>query len=165
MLTQVSRQLIGTIDSCQIYAVEKAGVLRVEWVAKMAVCNDGTTKNPEEDPCHQDETAYYNNGKFLDPYKVPYIVVPPLIIEGVDPVVLGCHGAIINLKNGLSTPAICGEVGPDDEIGEASVEAAERCGLSGSPIDGGTDEHTIAYVIWPGLAAHVDGVVYKLQPS
>jgi hypothetical protein len=165
MLAQVTRQLIGTLEGCPIYAVQKFGVLRVEWVAKMAVCNDGTEKNPEGDPCHQDETAYYNNGKFIDPYKVPYIVVPPLIIEGVDPVVLGCQGVIVNLKAGLSTPAGTFEVGPDDEIGEASVEAAERVGFSGSPIDGGTDELIVLYAIWPGISATVDGIKYKLQPS
>jgi hypothetical protein len=166
MLAQVTRQLIGTLEHCQIYAVQKFDCLRVEWVAKLAVCNDGTEdERGDHDPCHQDETAYYNNGKFLDPYVVPYIVVPPLIIEGVEPVVLGCQGVIVNLKNGLSTPAICGEVGPDDGLGEASVEAAERIGLSGSPNSGGTDEHCILYAIWPGMAAEVDGVKYKLQSS
>jgi hypothetical protein len=137
----------------------------VEYVAKMAVCNDGSGGNPEGDPHHVDETAYYNGGKYLNPYEVPYIVVPPLIVQGVDPVVLGCQGIIVNLKNGLCTPAVCGEVGPDDLLGEAAVLGAERVGLSGSPLNGGTDEHIILYAIWPGIAAVVDGVTYKLQPS
>jgi hypothetical protein len=145
--------------------VEKFGVLRVEWVAKFAVCNDGSGGNKDQDECHQPQTAYYNSGKFLNPYEVPYIVVPPLIIEGVDPVVLGCQGVMVNLKNGQSTPAICGEIGPDDKLGEGSCEAAGRLGLSSSPISGGTDEHIILYAIWPGQAATVDGVEYKLQPS
>jgi hypothetical protein len=165
MMGQVSRQQIGTLEGCPIYAVQKFGVLRVEWVAKLAVCNDGSGGNPDNDPCHQDQTAYYNNGKYLNPYEVPYIVVPPLIIEGVDPVVLGCQGAIVNLKNGQSTPAICGEIGPDDKLGEASCEGAGRLGLSSSPNSGGTDEHIILYAIWPGIAAVVDGITYKLQPS
>jgi hypothetical protein len=165
MLAEVTRQLIGTLEGCPIYAVSKFGVLRIEWVAKLAVCNDGSGGNPENDPCHQSQTAYYNGGKYLNPYEVPYIVVPPLIIEGVAPVVLGCQGVIVNLKNGQSTPAICGEVGPDEKLGEASCEAAGRLGLGASPNSGGTDEHIILYAIWPGIAAVVDGTEYKLQPS
>ena len=165
MLAQVTRQLIGTLEGCAIYAVEKFAVLRVEWVANMTVCCDGMPENEYEDPCYQRETAYYNNGKFLNADKVPYIVVPPLIIEGVVPVVLGCQGLIVNLKNGMATPAICGEVGPDEKLGEASCEAAERVGLDRSPNNGGTDENCILYAIWPGIPAHVDGVTYKLQPS
>lgn len=165
MLAQVTRQLIGTLEGCPIYAVSKFGVLRIEFVAKLAVCCDGMPVNEHDDPCWQPQTAYYNNGKYLDPEKVPYIVVPPMIIEGVDPVVLGCQGLIVNLQNGLSTPAICGEVGPDDKIGEASMEGADRVGLSSSPNNGGTDEKMILYAIFPGQAALVDGIQYKLQPS
>jgi hypothetical protein len=62
MLAQVTRQLIGSLENCQIFAVQKFGVLRIEWVAKMAVCNDGSGGNPEHDPCHQAQTAYYNGG-------------------------------------------------------------------------------------------------------
>lgn len=165
MLAQLTRTQVGSLEGCPIFAVEKYGVLRVEWVAKFAVCCDGSGGNKHNDPCFQAQTAYYNSGKYLNPYEVPYIVVPPMIIEGVAPVVLGCQGTIVNLTNGLSTPAICGEVGPDEKLGEASCEAAERVGLSSSPNSGGTDEHIILYAIWPGVPAKVDGVTYKLQPS
>jgi hypothetical protein len=165
MMAQVTRQLIGTIEGCAIYAVEKFGVLRVEWVAKMAVCCDGMPENTYDDPHWQAGTAYWNGGKFVNADLVPYIVVPPMIIESVVPVVKGCQGVIVNLKNGLSTPAGMFEVGPDDKLGEASCEGAGRVGLSRSPINGGTDEHTILYAIWPGIAAIVDNIHYKLQPS
>ena len=165
MLAQVTRQQIGTLEGCPIYAVDKFGVLRVEWVAKFAVCCDGMPENEYDDPCYQRGTAYYNNGKYINADEVPYIVVPPMIIEGVDPVVLGSQGCIVNLKNGLSTPAGTFEVGPDDKLGEGSCEAARRIGLSPSPNSGGTDEICILYAIWPGIAALVDGTQYKLQPS
>ena len=131
----------------------------------MAVCCDGMPVNEYDDEHWQKGTAYWNNGNFIDADKVPYIVVPPLIVEAVDPVVLGCQGCIVNLKNGLSTPAGTFEVGPDEKLGEASCEAAERVGLSRNPNNGGTDEHIILYAIWPGIAAQVDGITYKLQPS
>lgn len=165
MLAQVTRQQIGTLEGCPIYAVNKFGVLRIEWVAKMAVCCDGLPTNEFDDPHWVKETAYYNNGKFIDPTKVPYIVVPPMIIECCDAIVLGCQGVIINLQNGLSTPAGTLEVGPDEKLGEASMEGADRVGLSSDPNNGGTDEHIICYAIWPGQAATVDGITYKLQPS
>jgi hypothetical protein len=165
MLAQITRTQIGTLQGCPIFAVEKYGVLRIEWVAKMAVCCDGMPVNEYDDPYWQAQTAYWNNGKFINADRVPYIVVPPLIIEAVEPVVKGCQGCIVNLKNGLSAAAGMFEVGPDDKLGEASCEAAERVGLSRSPIDGGTDEHCILYAIWPGIAAIVDGIHYKLQPS
>lgn len=160
-----NKKLLGTIEECDIFVVERDGVTRVEWVANMTVCCDGSGGNPDNDPCFQAELAYYNGGKFLNPYEVPYIVVPPLIRFGVDPVVMGCQGVIINLKNGLSTPAIVGDQGPDDKIGEASVEAAKRVGLSGDPNSGGTDEHCIVYMIWPGRGTIVDATTYQLQPS
>lgn len=165
MLAQVTRTQIGTLEGCPIFAVEKHGVLRIEWVAKMAVCADGAPDNTYKDPNYQRGTAYYNAGKYLDAETIPYIVVPPMIIEGVDPVVLGSQGLICNLKNGLSTPSIAGEVGPDDKIGEAAIEAAERVGLSGSPLNGGTEEAVIYYAIWPGIPAQLDGHTYRLQPS
>jgi hypothetical protein len=165
MMAQVTRELIGTLEGCPIYAVSKFGVLRVEFVAKLAVCCDGMETNSYKDPYWQRQTAYYNNGKYIDADVVPYIVVPPLIIEGVDPVVLGCQGCIVNLKNGLSTPAGTFEVGPDEKLGEASCEASERVGFSRNPNNGGTDEKIVLYAIWPGVAASVDGITYKLQPS
>lgn len=165
MMPSISRTLIGTLEGCGIFALTKYEALRIEWLAKLAVCNDGSGGNPDNDPCHQSQTAYYNNGDYLNPYEVPYIVVPPLIIESCEPIVLGCQGLLINVKNGLCTPAICGEVGPEEKIGEASVLAAQRVGLSGSPNSGGTDLHEIAYAIWPGIPAIVDGKRYKLQGS
>jgi hypothetical protein len=155
------KTVLGTLEGVPIYCVKD----RVEWKANMTVCCDGSGGNPDNDPYFQSQTAYYNKGKYLNPYKVPYIVVPPLIINGVDPVVLGCQGEILNTKNGKSTLAVVGDVGPSSKIGEASVEAAKRVGLSGDPNMGGTDQNIIQYYIWPGKEAVVDGITYKLQAS
>jgi len=159
-----SDDILGVLEDCTIYIVNSPR-MRVQWRANMTVCCDGSGGNPDDDLYFQAQTAYYNNGKYLNPYEVPYIVVPPMIRYGVDPVVMGCQGVVLNLENGLCTPAIVGDEGPADKIGEASVEAARRCGLSGNPNSGGTDASIIAYVIWPGIPAKVDGITYKLQPS
>jgi hypothetical protein len=153
--------LLGTLEGCEIYVSQG----RVEWLANMTVCCDGSGGNPDNDPYFQSQTAYYNKGKYLNPYKVPYIVVPPLIINGVGPIVLGCQGEIHNVKNGKMTLAVVGDVGPSTKIGEASVEAAKRVGLSGDPNSGGTDDLIIQYYIFPGIPAQVDGITYALQAS
>jgi hypothetical protein len=156
---------VTTLEGCGVYKSYDYGVCRVAWVAKMAICCDGSGGNPYDDPHYQSQTAYYNDGKYLNPYDVPYTVVPPKIVGCVEPVVMGCQGVIINLETGLSTQTITGDKGPADKIGEASCEAASRVGLDPNPNHGGTSEHIIAYMIWPGIAARIDGIQYQLQPS
>jgi hypothetical protein len=165
MKIDINADLIVTLEGCDAYSVVERGVMRCYWTAKMAICCDGMPVNTYGDPCYQSQTAYYNGGKFVNADYVPYIVVPPQVRNGVEPVVMGCQGVIINLKNGRSTPAMVGDEGPSDKIGEASCEAARRVGLSGDPNNGGTSDHVILYIIWPGIAAHVDGKVWPLQPS
>jgi hypothetical protein len=139
--------------------------LRLEWDANMAIDCDGSGGNPDGDPYFQPDTSLHHNGKALNAYEVPFIVVPPAVINCVGPVVLGCMAAVINLETGDSTPAVVGDVGPGDKIGEASCECADRVGLDGNPNHGGCDENCIRYMIWPGVPAEVDGVTYALQPS
>jgi hypothetical protein len=158
---------IGTLEGCSIISTTNnaEGVLRVEFTAKMAVCCDGMPVNTYDDKYWQKGTAYYNNGKYLNADKVPYIVVPPLIIENVDPIVLGCMGLAINLTKGYVASAIVGEVGPGSKIGEGSCELCRRIGLDPNPNHGGTLAHIIHYILWPGIPAVIDGVTYQLQPS
>jgi hypothetical protein len=158
-------KVLGEIEGCKIYYGSKDGREIVQFKAKMAICCDGMPKNVYKDPYWQPETAYYNNGKFLNPVTVPYVVVPPFIIQSVDPVVLGSESEVENLKNKMVTDAICGEVGPDDKLGEASMNCARRVGLNPNPNYGGTDEKIIRYTIYIGEPAVVDGVKYKLQAS
>jgi hypothetical protein len=157
---------IGNIEGCDIYHGHDAkGREIVQYRAKMAVCCDGMKKNAYGDPCWQPKTAYQNGGKYLNPLKVRYVVVPPFIISCCDPVVLGSECDVQNVKNEMATDAICGEVGPDDKLGEGSCYLAQCVGLNPSPNHGGTDEHIIIYTIYVGEPAVVDGVKYKLQPS
>ena len=139
--------------------------LRVQWVARMTIDCDGSGGNPDDDPYYQSETSLCYRGKSLNAYKVPFIVVPPLVVGCCVPIVLGCQGMIVNLTLGLSTPAVVGDVGPSSKIGEASCEAAYRVGLSSNPNFGGTQEQEILYMIWPGIAAVVDKIEYDLQAS
>lgn len=134
----------------------------VTFTAGANIDNDGSGGNPEGDPFHQDETSLRVNGKSLNAQKVPYIVVPPAIIKGVVPVVLGSQGTVE--LNGKNVPVVVGDIGPKAKLGEISVECARRLGINPSPLHGGVDGG-VRYTIRPGVPAVVDGVTYPLQRS
>ena len=157
---------IGTIEKCDIWhGNDKNGREIIQYVAKMAICADGIPRNTYGDPHWQSKTAYRHGGKYLNADKVPYVVVPPSIIAAVEQVVLGSECEVENLSNKTVTDAICGEVGPQNKLGEGSMELARRLGLNPNPLHGGTDDHIIRYTIFVGESAVVDGTKYKLQSS
>jgi hypothetical protein len=156
---------VCTIEGCTVYKSFEYGVTRLAYVAKLHVDCDGMPYNKYQDPCYQRETSLFYSGSPIDADKVPYIVVPPKVRNCVEPVVMGCMSFACNLKKGLVVNAVVADQGPPDKLGEASCECARRIGLDGNPNDGGTDEHEIFYLIWPGIPATVDGVTYNLSPS
>ncbi len=159
------KQLFGTLEGVEIWTSELDGQLQMEWTANMTVDCDGSGGNPDNDPYYQAETSLYHNGKPLNAYEVPFIVVPPMIRNGVEPVVMGCQAIVLNTRNSMTTPAVVGDQGPSSKIGEASCECARRVGLDGNPNTGGCDENFILYQIFPGVAAIVDGIEYSLSPA
>jgi len=126
--------------------------------------SDGINNNPEHDPCHQSDTTLHGpDGRPLDPYKVPYIVVPPAIIERTRGIVLGSHVELYNITNGQHCFAVVGDVGPHTKIGELSPAAAKLLGLHITAFNG-ESRHIIRYVIHVGRPAIINGVAYRLQP-
>jgi Fungal chitosanase of glycosyl hydrolase group 75 len=107
--------------------------------------------------------------KYVDSATVPFIVVPPMIIKGVGPIVLGCRAVVTNSRNGKSTEAVVADVGPRNHLGEISVACARAIGVptgTTHPANGGgASSPTIQYRLFPGEAAVVNGVTYPLQPS
>jgi Fungal chitosanase of glycosyl hydrolase group 75 len=155
---------VGVIAGVSIYEFLKP-VLRLQWDAGMTIDCDGSGGNPDNDPYFQPETSLKYKGKSLNAYEVPFIVVPPFVIGCVKPVVMGCMAVVINLEKGEVTQAVVGDCGPQKKIGEASCACAEEIGLDGDPNHGGTEKKIIRYMIFPGIAAYVDGKQYELQPS
>ncbi len=107
--------------------------------------------------------------KYVDSATVPFIVVPPMILKGVQPIVLGCRCVVTNTKNNKSTEAVVADVGPRNHIGEISVACAKAIGVPvGNPHEangGGAAAPNIHYQLFPGKAAVVNGVTYPLQHS
>lgn len=151
---------LGTIDKVTI--TERADG-SVDWTAAARIDCDGSD-NRHGDPCWQADTSLHYQGKAIDAESVPYVVVPPLIRDGVKGIVLGCNAVIENIETGDIVDAVCADIGPRRKIGELSCEAARRLGLSGNPNHGGTEEKIIRYRIFPGIPAVVDGITYTLQP-
>ncbi len=149
---------IATIEGEPIFENEDSSV---DWRAKAAIDSDGVGPH-HGDRTAQDETTYKPN---LNADEDRYIVVPPAIRNGVKGVVMGCKAHVTNLRNGKSTDAVVGDVGPRRKLGEISCACASAIGVDPSPVDGGEDHHVILYKIWPDVPAVVEGKKYKLQPA
>src|SRR4029450_7664925 len=130
------------------------------FVSNLDVCTDGTGDH-HGDKTPLDTTAY---NPYLNADKDKYIVIPPQVRTLPDPVVLGCQAKLTRLDNMNSSPAVTGEIGPNTKTGEAAICLAQLMNPNVSANNG--DERTIYfYELWPGKAAVVDGVKYKLEPA
>lgn len=96
---------------------------------------------------------------YVDAETVPYIVVPPLIIQATAGVVRGCKARVT--RGDKSVDCVVADKGPRNKIGELSIAAARAIGVPSSPRSGGTERPELLYELWPGVAA--PGFV--LQPA
>jgi hypothetical protein len=117
------------------------------------VCTDGSGKS-HGDRHHLNHTASrYNRGKgdYLNADKTSYLVLPPQAFKK-----LGVSGAqtgdLAMLKYGdRMVPAIIGEVGPPDKMGEASISAVrELTGNSNVSPNHGRIPGGVETIIFPG---------------
>ena len=112
------------------------------------------------------KTWYHHPGKefsdpaaYVDAETVPYIVVPPLIVNKTAGVVRGCKARVT--FNGVSVDCVVADRGPRKKIGELSIAAARAVGIPESPRHGGIEGKEVFYELWPDVAA--PGFV--LQPA
>lgn len=111
-------------------------------------------------------TWYHHPGKLLsdpaayvDSETVPYIVVPPIIIQKTAGIVRGCKARVT--WSDKSVDCVVADKGPSNKIGELSIAAARTLGIRSSPRNGGVEGAEVQYELWPGIAA--PGFV--LQPA
>jgi hypothetical protein len=135
----------------------------VAFISNLDVCTDGTGPH-HGDETPQDETAYYNGGKFLNADKDKYIVIPPQIRSMVGPTVMGCQARLTRLDSGIWSAAMTGEIGPDEKTGEAAYCLARELNPEVSA-NNGDSRRIYLYELWPGIPAIVDGKQYKLEPA
>jgi hypothetical protein len=96
---------------------------------------------------------------YVDAETVPYIVVPPVIVQRTAGVVRGCKARVT--RGQQSVDCVIADRGPRNKIGELSIAAARAVGLNSSPRNGGTEHPELFYELWPGVAAPG----YELQPA
>jgi len=154
-------QVLLVIGSVTIYTSPNGKYIC--FVSNLDVCTDGTG-NHYDDQSPQDETAYYNGGKFLNADKDHYIVIPPQVRMMPDPVVLGCQAKLTRLDSMKSHAAVTGEIGPDDKTGEAAICLAKFINPAVSA-NSGDNRLIYFYELWPGTPAVVGAKKYKLEPA
>ena len=156
------KKLIATIQNCNIWQGTDG---RCWMVADADIDCDGSGGNPDHDPYFQPDTSLHDHeGKALNAYTVPFIVLPPAAMLGVTGRVLGCRARVHYLETGKIAEAVVGDQGPRLKVGELSVECARRLGMPSNPNAGGCQDFSLVlYEWWPGFPAVVDGVIYPLQ--
>jgi len=133
------------------------------FISNLDVCTDGTGDH-HGDKSPQDETAYYNGGKFLNADVDQYIVIPPQVRKMVGPVVMGCQARATRLDTAKWYAAVTGEIGPRTKTGEAAYCLAKQLNKRVGA-NNGDDNLIYLYELWPGTPAVVDGKRYKLEPA
>jgi hypothetical protein len=86
--------------------------------------------------------------RYVDASKIPFVVLPGGMARqiGARP---GDFAVVFNQRNGQSSYAIFGDVGPSDRIGEGSVALAENLGIRSDARNGGA-RRGILFLVFPG---------------
>jgi hypothetical protein len=86
--------------------------------------------------------------RYVDASRIPFFVLPGGMARllGARP---GDFAVVFNQRNGKSSYAIFGDVGPYDRIGEGSVALAENLGIRSDARNGGT-RGGVVYLVFPG---------------
>jgi len=153
--------LLIEIGGVSIYATPNGKY--VCFVSNLDVCTDGSGDH-HGDTSPQDQTAYYNGGKFLNADRDRYIVIPPQVRSMVAPVVMGCQAKLTRIDSGKFSDAVTGEIGPTDKTGEAAYCLAR---FINPQVDAncGDDRMIYFYELWPGIPAVVGKKHYDLEPA
>lgn len=153
--------LLITISGVKIYVNPEGSYLQFR--SDLDVCTDGTGPH-HGDKTAQNETAYYNGGKFLNADKDFYIVIPPQIRSMVDPVVMGCQARATRVSTKLEHDAVVGDIGPENKTGEAAICLAQFLNPNVTA-NSGDSRKDYLYELWPGVPAVVGDKRYKLEPA
>jgi hypothetical protein len=80
----------------------------------------------------------------------PFIVVPGAFMHGRDPVKPGDYALVI-FGNSIY-PAIVGDIGPNDKVGEASLRIAKEINTLSTPYNRPVSDLKVTYLIFPETA-------------
>ena len=152
-------ELFGLIpDGVQIYQANNGEY--IQFISDLDVCNDGTGPT-HGDQYHQSQTAYV---PYLNADMDKYIVTPPQVRTGIEPILIGCLGRVTNLITRIWSWGVVGDVGPSNKTGECAYCLAKLLNPQIS-YNSGHASHVYLYEFWPGVPAVVDGKKYQLVPA
>jgi Fungal chitosanase of glycosyl hydrolase group 75 len=80
----------------------------------------------------------------------PYIVIPGAFTHSRDPARSGDYAVVI--FQGAIYPAIVGDIGPNDKVGEASFRIAKQVNPAATPYNRPVSDLKVTYLIFPGTA-------------
>jgi hypothetical protein len=130
------------------------------FISNLDVCNDGAGPS-HGDPHYQSKTSY---NPTLNAEKDFYIVYHPKMRTGIKPVFLGCMGRVTNLLTREWHWGVYGDCGPSDKCGECAYVLAKHLNPKITH-NSGDSNRIYLYEAWPGMAAKVGEIQYKLIPA
>lgn len=158
--------LIATLQGKNIYRFPETIEFKekVVFTADADIDCDGSGGNPDNDRYYLPDTTIHYDGRPLNAYVVPFIVVPPIICRKTAGMVLGCAARFTYLKTGIRVDCVVGDIGPTFKVGEISPAAAKPVGINPNPVHGGEDNMDMCvYEIWPGIPARLGTMKFDLQ--
>jgi hypothetical protein len=96
------------------------------------------------------EIATLKKFSFLIGTTDPYIVIPGAFTHGKDATKTGDYGVVI-YGDGIY-PAIVGDIGPNDKVGEASFRIAKQINPQATPYNRPVSDLKVTYLVFPGTA-------------
>lgn len=142
---QLAREQSGSASDKMIKLPDGAVYMRTHLQVDADGGSDWNT-----DSCGQAGTSLRNsNGQPLDAKHVNYFVLPMGEEWKRLGIKLGDIAWVRNAANGKIVPAIFGDEGPHNKIGEGSQGLCRALGLSDNPNHGGTDQKNIEFLIVP----------------
>jgi rare lipoprotein A (peptidoglycan hydrolase) len=162
----VKPTILGIVQGVAIEArINASGSETVHFVADADIDCDGSGGNPDHDPYFQPDTTLHGpDGRALNAYQVPFVVVPPLVCQKTRGMVLGSECLVTHTLTKRQVLCVVGDLGPTSKIGELSVAAARAIGVPSNPVTGGQSRKVIDYEIRVGKPAVISGVRYTLKP-
>jgi len=101
------------------------------------------------------EVGTLKNYSFLIGATDPFIVVPGTFMHAHDPVKPGDYALVIFEQS--IYPAIVGDIGPNDKVGEASLRIAKQINAVSTPYNRPVSDLKVTYLIFPGTADKPSG--------
>jgi hypothetical protein len=96
------------------------------------------------------EVATLKKFSFLIGATDPFIVVPGAFTHSGDPVKPGDYALVV--FGDSIYPAIVGDVGPNDKVGEASLRIAKQINTLSTPYNRPVSDLKVTYIMFPGTA-------------